>query len=134
MALVVLATSDSYIFGTFFKVNILHFVFIHRHVFLVCKQKYLINNDIFPPFFQLFIFIFLALFYSLFQLFFLVIVFGLFHGLVFLPALLGLIGPSAYSHVKSTTTTTSKEDFTALDYIRNNRKGQVNNAYESSTL
>ena len=69
-----------------------------------------------------------------FQLFFLVIVFGLFHGLVFLPALLGLIGPSAYSHVKSTTTTTSKEDFTALDYIRNNRKGQVNNAYESSTL
>merc|ERR1712141_97164 len=74
LALVVLATSDSYIFGTFFK------------------------------------------------LFFLVIVFGLFHGLVFLPALLGLIGPSAYSHVKSTTTTTtSKEDFTALEFIRNNR-------------
>ena len=31
------------------------------------------------------------------QVFFLVIVFGLFHGLVFFPALLGLIGPSAYA-------------------------------------
>ena len=27
-----------------------------------------------------------------------VIVFGLFHGLVFFPTLLGLVGPSAYSH------------------------------------
>ena len=89
----------------------------------------------FSPLFFSFSFLFSWPYVTLFfQLFFLVIVFGLFHGLVFLPALLGLIGPSAYSHVKSTTTTTSEEDFTALDYIRNNRKGQVNNAYESSTL
>lgn len=50
LALVLLVTSDSYVFSTFFKV------------------------------------------------FFLVIVFGLFHGLIFLPALLSVIGPRAYVH------------------------------------
>jgi len=33
-----------------------------------------------------------------FQVFFLVITFGLYHGLVFFPVLLSLIGPSAYQH------------------------------------
>ena len=36
--------------------------------------------------------------FFLFQVLTLVIFFGLFHGLVFFPALLGLLGPSAYSH------------------------------------
>ena len=36
-------------------------------------------------------------FFFALQVFFLVIVFGLFHGLIFFPALLGLIGPSAYA-------------------------------------
>ena len=61
----------------------------------------------------------------LFQVFFLVIVFGLFHGLVFLPALLGLIGPSAYSH----------DDETDAEDLENSKNGQytVNQAFEHDT-
>jgi hypothetical protein len=37
-----------------------------------------------------------------FQIFFLVVVFGLFHGLIFLPVILSFIGPNAYpAHVSN---------------------------------
>ena len=45
-----------------------------------------------------------------------VIFFGLFHGLVFFPALLGLVGPSAYSH-----------DTNDQDDDENNRKPNMTN-------
>merc|ERR1711920_656640 len=37
-------------------------------------------------------------FSTFFKVFCLVIIFGLYHGLIFFPALLGLLGPSAYTH------------------------------------
>ena len=70
LALVLLSSSDSYVFSTFFKV--------------LEKAS--------PSSLEMIWFLLFAL-----QVFFLVIVFGLFHGLVFFPALLGLIGPPAYA-------------------------------------
>ena len=70
LALVLLSSSDSYVFSTFFKV--------------LEKAS--------PSSLEMIWFLIFAL-----QVFFLVIVFGLFHGLVFFPALLGLIGPPAYA-------------------------------------
>lgn len=37
-------------------------------------------------------------FFTFFQIFFLVVVFGLYHGLIFLPVVLGLIGPKSHGH------------------------------------
>ncbi len=48
-------------------------------------------------------------------MFFLVVVFGLYHGLVFFPVLLGLIGPSPYHVVNGNASVQSKEYIVKTD-------------------
>ena len=55
-------------------------------------------------------------FQSFFKIFFLVVTFGLFHGLVLLPAILSLVGPSSmhYLPVQNQPKNDSKEDNTTV--------------------
>lgn len=72
LAFVLLASSDSHVFLTYFKV-----IYI---------------AEILDFFWQKF---------CLLQIFFLVVVFGLFHGLLLLPVVLSLVGPDAYPNLTS---------------------------------
>ena len=47
-------------------------------------------------------------FSTFFKIFFLVVVFGLFHGLIFLPVLLRWIGPAAYEDARPSSSAHSK--------------------------
>lgn len=71
IAVMIFATSESHVFSSFFKVN---------------REKP--RAFAFPQTGKL----------ILRQVFMLVVVFGLFHGLVVLPVLLSLVGPKPYSH------------------------------------
>jgi len=73
LAFVLLASSDSHVFLTYFKASYFHFL------------GELINKKLL----------------CVLQIFFLVVVFGLFHGLVLLPVVLSLIGPKAYPSLTS---------------------------------
>ncbi|XP_076391692.1 patched domain-containing protein 3 isoform X1 [Megachile rotundata] len=72
LAFVLLGTSEAYIFSTFFKV-LQEYYFCYLFIF---RNTYEI---------------------SMFQLFTCVVIFGLFHGLLFLPTILSLAGPSERS-------------------------------------
>jgi hypothetical protein len=56
-----------------------------------------------------------------------VIVFGLFHGLIFLPAVLGLIGPGAYTHDDVGWSKRSSE----ID-LATNDNSKVNDAFDTT--
>ncbi len=71
VAVLALSSSESHVFASFHKV--LRLLWINR------KKK--CHSLIF-----------------LLQVFFLMVIFGLFHGLIFLPALLATMGPRAYTH------------------------------------
>ena len=63
-----------------------------------CALINLLTNVYVSLTFSLFVYLSLMFtFFVLFQLFFLVVVFGMFHGLVYLPVLLSLIGPNPYT-------------------------------------
>lgn len=69
MALSMLSVSEAYIFQAFFKV------------------QFVVANDLFGNYSLTFLFL---------QIFMLVVIFGLFHGIVFLPVILSIIGPQPY--------------------------------------
>lgn len=76
LAFIFLAGSDSHVFITFFKV--------YRE--LSSRQI-----TIFHVYVNLYVFV-----YLIYQIFILVVVYGLFHGLIFLPVLLSLVGPEPF--------------------------------------
>jgi len=93
LAFVLLAASASYVFLTFFKVIYFTlFLIILKFNNLYNFLAISITNNIQYSYQLLTILVFFIV-----QVFFLVVVFGIFHGIVFLPVILSLVGPAPYA-------------------------------------
>ena len=102
VAFVLLSSSESYVFRTFFKV----------------RRGQLISDLPFKDNYCLTLFR---------QVFFLIVVFGLFHGLCFLPVVLSLLGPAPYSHKGCTNEVGPKLQSTGVTY-----SGEMSTVFENS--
>eukprot|EP00794_Sanderia_malayensis_P009125 gene9125-10098_t len=73
-------------------------------------------------------------FLTFFKVFFLVVVFGLFHGLVFLPVLLGLIGPKPYHMTDSKHPVQSENEEIADEQTNGKFAGQLLSPYDREDI